>query len=185
MLFFLSFAFLQSPASWPQPCTAGSYCPQPNAGSVSPCPANEFCTIAGLSRAYPKPYCTAGNYLVGTTCTTCPAGHFCLGESWTSVAVPCAAGTYQTATGQSTCSTCTQGNFCANGGSAISAMTPCPEGSYCPSGGMTAAIACSPGFYTIGTGQLAQVRRHLQCWEHSSCFEKKSNDRNMGQAMRN
>ncbi len=111
-------------------------------------------------RSYPSPYCTQGNYLVGTTCTICPAGSSCVGESWTSVAVPCAPGTYQSATGQTGCATCTKGNFCASSsvGGPIPAMTTCPAGSYCPSTGMSAPIAASPGYYVAATGAEVQVQ---------------------------
>jgi DNA-binding beta-propeller fold protein YncE len=127
-------------------CPSGSFCPVTRLSSPQTCPGGQFCNYPGLTRSYPAPYCTAGQYLVGTTCTSCPIGAACVGESWNAVAALCVGGTYQGNVSQTTCLTCNLGTYC--GGAGATAPTPCPPGFACTAAGQSNfTVSCSAGHF--------------------------------------
>jgi Tyrosine-protein kinase ephrin type A/B receptor-like/Secretion system C-terminal sorting domain len=124
----------------------------------------------------PLATCPAGQYLDGSTCTTCPVGNFCPGND---MQLLCMAGTYQDETGKSNCKICATGTAtgyvdgstfcppCAAGkfasfeGSA--ACQDCEEGKYQPSTGQTTCLSCPQGKY-------ASTRGNITCTDCPSGF---------------
>ncbi|XP_068174065.1 zonadhesin-like [Antennarius striatus] len=114
-------------------CLMGATVPNPNENRTgSLCPPGIFCQqglrtgdcLAGF-------YCNWGSSKADET--LCPAGFFC--PSGTPAPVPCPAGTFSSATGNTNhknCTTCTPGHYCEVEGTVQPAL--CPVGYYCPPG---------------------------------------------------
>ena len=174
-------------------CPTGHYCPKgsstpvacgpgfyssatgnKNADDCKPCKGGYVCPMSNTS--VPSKLCPGGYYCPNGTSVatlTCPEGSECpLGSAAPS---PCAAGTYQDASGQSSCDVCPAGSFCLQGSNAY---TECPRGHYCPAETtyatefpcpvgtfsnrtqLQAADDCSdclPGMYCLTTGLLAPI----------------------------
>ena len=75
--------------------------------------------------------CSAGTYLSGTSCVSCPAGTY-NGESLTTLGV-------------SACTSCVVGHYSSAG---AAACTICPAGYYANSTGLSSCTACSAGKYS-------------------------------------
>lgn len=96
-----------------EPCAAGFACP-------------ESATVNATELCDPGFYCPGGDV---TPTLLCKLGHYCAGGD--AVSKPCAAGSYQNATGQSSCIECPPGYWCVEG---QITPDPCPAGHYCPAG---------------------------------------------------
>eukprot|EP01135_Chromosphaera_perkinsii_P006890 Nk52_evm45s621 gene=Nk52_evmTU45s621 len=96
--------------------------------------------------------CAAGKFFDATSgnCYDCPTGFYCAGLL--TAAIPCAAGKFNSNTGQSligSCQDCSAGWYSAEG---AAVCTECPPGFACPS--KTAApVACAAGKFSI-KGQI-------------------------------
>ncbi|CAM9288391.1 unnamed protein product, partial [Sphacelaria rigidula] len=124
------------------PCDPGFYCPENGAVNATvPCLEGFFCPGGD---AYPTMECPTGNY--------CPTG--------SSVAIDCAASTYQNDTGQSECDLCPPGYYCEMG---ESDPLPCPAGHYCPEGtAFGNQYLCPNGTYS-NTTTLASLSECFLC----------------------
>ena len=90
------------------------------------------------------------------SCTPCPAGTSCAGD--TSQLSKCPSGTYQPSTGQSSCIPAPAGNFVADNSSSMfgaTAYTACAAGTYQSSTGKSSCSLCPAGSYCATTGLSA------------------------------
>ena len=122
--------------------------------------------------------CNAKYYLNGTTCTLCEAGYSCPSSQQTYTynggiqgRTYCAAGTYNTGTGNTSCTTCPAGKYCtggtnntacpagtarsATGGKASGDCTTCSAGTYTSTTGNTSCASCGAGYYCTGGSNRA------------------------------
>ena len=104
-----------------------------------------------LLNATLKSDCAAGQYLVGITCTECPAGNY-QPDSYQTTCDICKGGKYQSETGALSCDDeCLAGTYSEAG---ASSCTECKVGRY--SGATaTSCAACAVGYATNKTGQAA------------------------------
>ena len=104
----------------------------------------------------PVPFtCPAGKYNNGTSCVDADPGHY-VPTAGATEQIPCAAGTYQPASGATSCIQASAGNFVAATGSV--AQTPCPAGTYQPASGATSCLAADPGNFVSITGATQQTQ---------------------------
>ena len=136
-----------------------------NASQCEPCAASYYCPDEATT--VPTHGCWAG-YVCGGgdvyPTELCPVGHYCEGNN--SVPMPCAAGTYQNASGQASCHTCPPGAYCGIATTQPKlcpvgtfnldpmaedrdACAPCPRGYFCEHEGTVdfAGFICPPGTY--------------------------------------
>ncbi len=153
-------------------CQTGYYCPKGTGLFVATtlvCPAGYFCAAGvdhptkcspGQISASQAGACTsavAGTYTTlgsGTATGDCKAGHYCPTGSWSSISVPCPAGTYRATTGAiapADCLSCTAGYYCQE---ATAIPVLCPQGYYCPLGSKL-PTKCAIGFYGASFGLIA------------------------------
>ncbi|OAF70388.1 hypothetical protein A3Q56_01860 [Intoshia linei] len=131
-------------------CRAGYYCP---AASI-----NELPCLAGTYSANPGSVscttCPAGTYCLISTVTPiiCPAGYYCPIGTKTDKENPCPSGTFNSKTSSKTisdCIMCTAGFYCENVGR--SAVTgPCGAGYYCETGSISKFPTnkhCTSGYF--------------------------------------
>ncbi|XP_033971267.1 zonadhesin-like [Trematomus bernacchii] len=126
-------------------CLMGATVPNPTDNTTgSLCPPGTFCQ-QGLRAGdcWPGFYCDRGSSRADNA--FCPAGFFC--PSRTPVPMPCPAGTFSSAIGnthQNNCTSCSPGYYCQDAGSVQPAL--CPVGYYCPPG-LTLGLEfpCPPG----------------------------------------
>jgi hypothetical protein len=132
-------------------CPVGSSCS--SGTSATSCAAGTF-SLGGSDYCGTKTYnfgCTPGQYLNGSTCTTCPVGYYCDGLSQ----IPCWPGFYQDQTGQSSCKALTLGFYGDNSVGATSKtavnivnkeyVDNVRHGvKYCPSGTESIGYSCKP-----------------------------------------
>ena len=129
-----------TPTLTPQPCVAGSYCPE---GSLLPlpCPEGTFSSATNLTSA--------------ALCTVCPLGHACaVGATAPSecspgtysdvlrraTCIPVPAGFYQAAYAAFNYLICELGSYCPE---AASAPLPCPAGTYGSATDLASAEQCT------------------------------------------
>ncbi|MES1909505.1 MAG: hypothetical protein MHM6MM_002234 [Cercozoa sp. M6MM] len=163
-----------------QECPVGTYRPTTAAAALSdclPCAGGSYCASTGLAAV-------SGNSAAGVYCTrgcieaapandtntaaqisgVCPTGHACpLG---TVSPVPCTAGRYQSAQGQSLCLACPAGQVCAAG-----SVTPtsCTAGYYCPASTAPGdEVPCPIGRFSTAT-DLGDAGECTACEAGSYC----------------
>lgn len=101
-----------------QPCPAGSYQPELQAGACEPCEAGSFCPLGA------------------TTTSACPPGYYCPRATRSALANACKPGTYSADSNleqASECSPCEESFFCADHG-APAATGKCSAGYFCQNG---------------------------------------------------
>jgi hypothetical protein len=125
----------------------GYYCP---AGTIDPWNA----TIWELSSSYP----------MDPSSLLCPSGHYCPeGSAQPQV---CAAGTYQSQSGQASCEVCPSGSWCGEG---TVHPSSCPLGSYCLEGTRyPTEYVCPNGTYG-GKMNLTSASECSRCSPGSYC----------------
>ena len=111
-------------------------------------------TVKATRLCDPSFYCP-GHDVVATN--LCPTGHKCVGGD--AAPVPCVAGEYQDAVGQTSCLDCPRGSFCLEGSSSPSNCVighycppkttyatefPCPNGTYSDRTALKNASMCTP-----------------------------------------
>ena len=138
-------------------CAAG-YFGSATAQTASTCSGLVTCgyfSTAGATAATGSGQCAAGRYGLGTsvriasTCDgLCSAGYYCPTGSCSATQVPCAAGTYSTASGaatSATCLPCAAGTYStASGASTSATCLPCAAGTFSAAIGATSAATCAP-----------------------------------------
>ncbi|XP_026719422.1 zonadhesin-like [Athene cunicularia] len=130
-------------------CTAGASVPNPhgatNTSTSGPCPPGHFCP-AGTS--IPQ-QCPVGTYSDGlsswqdSSCTVCPAGHYCSSAGLTAPSGPCSAGHY-----------CLPGASSPSPAGMWEKGGPCPVSHFCPEGS-NFPLPCLAGTYNNLTRQAA------------------------------
>ena len=103
--------------------------------------------------------CSAGTYLSGNTCTTCPAGKYCLAGTSTASSCPSGYTSSAGATAQSSCYiSVSAGKYIASSGT--STQTSCAVGKYRTAHtvyyGNTSSCSSCPSGYTSSGGATAQ-----------------------------
>lgn len=137
-------------------CLQGTY--NGNEGGKStadctPCPSGRYCE--GQGNIAPTGFCVKGYYCNGGAYTptqflTQP-GYYTLDGA--DAPLPCAAGTYNSLTGQSNCTACARSYYCPNPAMTDYTSFLCPAGKYCPIGSIT-PIDCPPGTYSAVPGKF-------------------------------
>ncbi len=144
-------------ASYPVPCTPGSYCYGSGNSAVStPCSAGYYCPLGSTTPSthpclagyycplgsYQQTPCPAGTYQGGaygtviTSCSPCPSGYYC-GTASTTYSTKCAAGFYCAVTG-------TIGFYSPTPSDNI-----CPKGYMCPAGTTDKVICPNPSYQDL------------------------------------
>ncbi|MBO5375854.1 MAG: InlB B-repeat-containing protein, partial [Bacilli bacterium] len=164
-------------------CPAGTFKAQHNvyygsASSCSTCATGTFSTGgAKVCTTCPTGYTSAagstaasqckitcnGGYVAssGAKCTACPAGtskgSHTVSYGSTSSCSSCAAGTYNTTTGNSSCTSCPAGSYCTGG----THKAACAANTY-STGGAKACTSCPSG-YTSAAGSTAANQCKITC----------------------
>jgi len=116
------FGYYVDPVNGCTQCPAGTYQPGTLQQTCLPCEIGTFSFAGAIS------------------CTTCPPGARCLGNSNYELCPP---GEYQSNTGQSTCNPCQPGTYATNSGS--NTCSSCNAGTYQDENSATTCKACSAG----------------------------------------
>ena len=99
-------------------------------------------------------HCTAGNYSDDgfSPCNPAPLGHYASADNTASIA--CAAGKYQSLTGQTSCIDATAGHYATPDGTM---NAPCSPGSYQPQAAQSSCLLADPDHYVAGSGATSQT----------------------------
>ena len=155
-------------------CTLGHKCPNEGMAEPTLCEVGSYqdeegktaCKTCGTgardtANRETCEMCASGTYAndTHTECVACPAGSSCNGG----VTTECAAGTYNTGTGNNECIPCEEGHFCTGGthnevcaagtyntGTGNDECTACEEGHFCTGGAHNEV--CAAGSYNKTTG---------------------------------
>ena len=130
------------------------------------CPTN-FITLHPGASSLDDCVCPGGYFVVNSTCSACPGGFMCPGNS-TTLPIPCASGTF--CPPQSNTSTpCPAGFVC---GMTASSPMPCDVGFYCPEN-TKHQLPCPPGMLCNGSIALCAfggvVPNCTQCVNCTCC----------------
>ncbi|CAM9824345.1 unnamed protein product [Bubo scandiacus] len=128
-------------------CTAGASVPNPdgatNTSTGGPCPPGHFCP-AGTSIPQQCPVGTYSDRLYSwqdSSCTVCPAGHYCSSAGLTAPSGPCSVGHY-----------CLPGASSPSPAGMWEKGGPCPVSHFCPEGS-SFPLPCLAGTYNNLTRQ--------------------------------
>lgn len=112
-------------------------------------------------------YCPPGQSSSTPANHLCLPGHYC--PVGTEYPIPCANGTYQSASGQESCIDCPEGFYCDPAEGPVESPKPCPEGHYCPLGtSYKKSFPCLAGTFGPDTG-YANISQCQPCLPGSYC----------------